>query len=786
MPLDLITLSNDLKGMPDQALQRELAAPTGAVPPYLVLAEAQRRQLMRSAAQRKAQQPSGTVYDDIMRNLSATQPPPGPPPPAGMTPPPGAPPSGALGSTPPGNFRPPAALAKGGVLDEWDDVIKDEAAKQGLPPDFVRAVMKAEGGGPGKVSPKGAVGPMQVMPETFKEMGGQDINNPEENVRVGIRYLGKQYHDFGGDPRLAAAAYNAGPGAVAKYGGVPPFKETQDYLGRIFGKAKAAKQEVAAAPETAEAPAPAEAEEAAPPTAKAPLPMWAPPAAGPAPNLSLGPTPGPSAVPTFASLGAPVRPTPPDPVAAVEPKPLPGADESDQSKKLRAEIERLKSDAAARMKPSGWQMLADFGWGMAASPSHFLASQIGAGGQAMSKGMAERQQQARKDQLSLLGVDLDLDKQVQAHQEKIAQLHSQALAQAAKAQQDREKATAAEAKTSMTTLLKDEHVVRHEPAGTPVLEEGMHAIADEANPGMQYVVAPKAPKAPTGAFEREFLPGWAADNGTTVDTMTPQDRQKAYMAFKDPGTQAAADEIAAGIMDGTQPPDLKGLYRYGAQVRASLHKNDYDLVTAQRDWAAIQRHFSSLNGATQLKMRQATQFVSETLPYVEQLYDAWMKTGLPTGFKKFNRAALNAAINVPGESGKAAQMLLNEINGLTAEVGSMYRGGNASTDESLRLAADSLHADWSPETFKAAITQLKRNVRLRLNSINNVGPAGVSASSPYLKGTGEGGADNKPQQPARPATIPWDAEAQYSPTRKQWRYRPKGSTEWQTLENQPQ
>jgi hypothetical protein len=116
---DLGSIVDDLKGVPDQALQSELVNPSGAVPPYLVLAEAQRRQTMRSAAQRSQQQ-SGTVYDDVIRDMTARQPPTGlPPAPVGMTPVASVLPSPAQplpGAMPAANFQVPVRMQSGGLL----------------------------------------------------------------------------------------------------------------------------------------------------------------------------------------------------------------------------------------------------------------------------------------------------------------------------------------------------------------------------------------------------------------------------------------------------------------------------------------------------------------------------------------------------------------------------------------------------------------------------------------------------------------------------------------------
>jgi soluble lytic murein transglycosylase-like protein len=108
------------------------------------------------------------------------------------------------------------------------------AIEEGVDPDlFLRLVGAESSFNPDAVSSKGASGLAQLMPGTAAELG-VDPTDPIQNLRGGARYLRQQLDEFG-DPVLALAAYNAGPGNVRKYGGVPPFAETQNYVAKIMG-----------------------------------------------------------------------------------------------------------------------------------------------------------------------------------------------------------------------------------------------------------------------------------------------------------------------------------------------------------------------------------------------------------------------------------------------------------------------------------------------------------------------------------------------------------------------
>lgn len=117
---------------------------------------------------------------------------------------------------------------------QFAPLVQQSAGKYGVDPGLVSAVIQAESGGnPSAVSSAGAMGLMQLMPETVSESGIDNPFDPAENIDAGTRKLSGLLNEYGGNVDLALAAYNAGKGAVQRYGGVPPYRETQTYIRRI-------------------------------------------------------------------------------------------------------------------------------------------------------------------------------------------------------------------------------------------------------------------------------------------------------------------------------------------------------------------------------------------------------------------------------------------------------------------------------------------------------------------------------------------------------------------------
>jgi len=143
-----------------------------------------------------------------------------------VLPPAPAPPANALGT--PANGLPSAK-------DPIGDLIAGAASRSRIDPDFVASVVRAESGfNPAALSPKGAQGLMQLMPQTAAWLGVGNVLDPAANLEGGTKYLRQLLDQYGGDAAKALAAYNAGPRRVEQYGGVPPYRETRAYITRII------------------------------------------------------------------------------------------------------------------------------------------------------------------------------------------------------------------------------------------------------------------------------------------------------------------------------------------------------------------------------------------------------------------------------------------------------------------------------------------------------------------------------------------------------------------------
>jgi soluble lytic murein transglycosylase-like protein len=119
--------------------------------------------------------------------------------------------------------------------DVFAPIILKAANRYEVDPAIIKAIIMAESGyNPNAVSKSGAIGLMQLMPTTARELGVDDIFNPEQNINAGVRYFKQMLKRFDGNTALALAAYNAGSAKVRKYKGIPPYKATKHYIKKVF------------------------------------------------------------------------------------------------------------------------------------------------------------------------------------------------------------------------------------------------------------------------------------------------------------------------------------------------------------------------------------------------------------------------------------------------------------------------------------------------------------------------------------------------------------------------
>ncbi len=218
------------------------------------------------------------------------------------------------------------------------------------------------------------------------------------------------------------------------------------------------------------------------------------------------------------------------------------------------------------------------------------------------------------------------------------------------------------------------------------------------------------------------------------------------------GATDAPDDVklyADAIQSGNRPPTSQGLYGNTLKVGAELQRRGYDLTTANMDWQATQKHFATLNGAQQTRMRQAVDNASHSLDVIDDLASQWKGGKFPL----LNSGRLAAAKS--GALGPDAQQIATQLDAqiadVTSELANVYMGGNSPTDHAMELAAKNLQTNWTEAQLHTLVAQQRKNLTIRQNSIRNAeavtpssqaaeSPAGASGGSlPSVGGTFQGG-----------------------------------------------
>lgn len=201
---------------------------------------------------------------------------------------------------------------------------------------------------------------------------------------------------------------------------------------------------------------------------------------------------------------------------------------------------------------------------------------------------------------------------------------------------------------------------------------------------------------------------------------------------------ADAKAVADAIVSGKQPPELTGLRGDTVKVRAELARQGYDMTKAEQDWKSTQKYLGTLNGAQQVRLRQAVDFTDESLGNVETLAKQWDAGRFPI----LNKANLTLATH--GVYGKdAAQIatkLNSQINEVAADLAVVYRGGNSPTDEALKGATAMLNANWDKDVLLSNVGLIRQNLGYRRNSLKAAGVAGNAGNTYDISGGGQAGA----------------------------------------------
>jgi hypothetical protein len=178
-------------------------------------------------------------------------------------------------------------------------------------------------------------------------------------------------------------------------------------------------------------------------------------------------------------------------------------------------------------------------------------------------------------------------------------------------------------------------------------------------------------------------------------------------------------EVVAGIMRGeiSPIPSTVARTKENQMILGGLAALGYDNTAALRDHTAMMNTVKNMTSSKAMELRRAVISLEGSTQQAERLYQDWQNTGLPSGFSSYNKAALQVAARLPGESGVAARTLLSHIEDMAAELAVIYRGGGQATDSALQQAQKSLAADWNEAQFAKNLALIRENLTIRRNSI---------------------------------------------------------------------
>lgn len=239
------------------------------------------------------------------------------------------------------------------------------------------------------------------------------------------------------------------------------------------------------------------------------------------------------------------------------------------------------------------------------------------------------------------------------------------------------------------------------------------------------------------------------EKGRTSFSITPIDDTK---IIKQQEMDTQVENIADGVIAGDIPPDLKGLYRYGGPVRAKLAEKGFDLTKATKEWNATQKYIMGINAPQQIRMRQALNSVSLSIPELRSLNEDFKRSG----WTPANGAELKLALTGTDPVRRdAATKFIGQVNLMKDELAQAFMGGGVPTDRAFQLADDVLNPLYGEMQLNKAIDQLEFNLRVRDNAISSVEPVSY-VNQPIVPPVGQTNAQMQQNSPG--ATIQTTAQ----------------------------
>jgi hypothetical protein len=265
------------------------------------------------------------------------------------------------------------------------------------------------------------------------------------------------------------------------------------------------------------------------------------------------------------------------------------------------------------------------------------------------------------------------------------------------------------------------------PAGAGMVQsagQGQAGIAETVGARLRQAMEAQKAKVAQGQWEREQTEK-ERHNTASERIMANRPASQAFLPPRD------LDAIADAMARGELPPVLTPFRSNAAGIAARLAKRGTNVSEQQLNFDAEKKAVASLNGTQQVRLRQTMATLDHSLGLLDQVYDEWQKVGPASGFRKFNRAALATAQQMPGKVGATAQKLNTLINDMVAETANVYMGGNSPTDHALKLAAENLKADWNEETFKELLGLMRKQLGFRRQAMEETRAAGARGENQY-------------------------------------------------------